>query len=361
VSSSVRSGRLAAAAALVTAGLLLWSAAPSPAGAAQASGDFFGVTPQAPLAAGDLGKMAGLGLTLRIPVYWSEVESQRGSYDFSSLDRTIGRAAGAGVRVLPFVYGSPDWATPAPSVPPLRGSAVGAWRAFLVQLVDRYGSRGSFWQGRSAPLPIRRWQIWNEPNFKVFWRRRPSPRAYVALLRRSASAVRGADPRAEVVAAGLAPVEGGLFPWEFLRRMYEVRGARQSFDLAALHPYAVSMGALEYELRAVRRVMARAGDGSKPLLVTEIGVASDGAFRNPFDKGRRGQARFLESAFGLMLENRRRWHLAGAYWFTWKDGVAADPYCVFCEFAGLFDRAGRAKPAWRALRRTAARLASGVR
>lgn len=357
MSSSARSGRLAAAALIVG---LLWSAA-APAGAARASGHFFGVTPQAPLAGGDLGKMAGLGLTLRIPVYWSEIESQQGRYDFSSLDRTIGRAAAAGVPVLPFVYGSPGWATSAPAVPPLRVSVADDWRALLVALVDRYGSRGSFWRGRPARLPIRRWQIWNEPNFKVFWRPRPSPRDYVTLLRRSASAVRSADPKAEVVAAGLAPVEGGLFPWEFLRRMYEVRGARQSFDLAALHPYAVSMGALEYELRAVRRVMARAGDDSKPLLVTEIGVASDGAFRNPFDKGRRGQARFLESAYDLMLENRRRWRLAGAYWFTWRDAAAPDPYCVFCEFAGLFDQAGRAKPAWSALRRTAARVPASVR
>jgi hypothetical protein len=34
--------------------------------------------------------------------------------------------------------------------------------------------------------------------------------------------------------------------------------------------------------------------------------------------------------------------------------TAPDPHCVFFEFAGLFDDAGRPKPAWRALRRIAA-------
>ncbi|HEX5526076.1 MAG TPA: hypothetical protein VFX44_02625 [Solirubrobacterales bacterium] len=322
--------------------------------AARLPAGFFGVTPQAPLGAGDLAKMGRLGLTLRIPVYWFQVEPEREKYDFSSLDRTVGEAAAAGVPVLPFVCGSPDWLTGDPAVPPLAGARARAWSVLLRRLVDRYGPHGSFWVGRAERQPIRRWQIWNEPNFKLFWHPRPSPPAYVGLLRRSARVIRRADPAAEVVAAGLAPVEGGLYPWEFLRRMYRVPGAARAFDLAALHPYATSLGALEYELRAVRRVMARADDGSKPLLVTEIGVASAGAFRNPFDKGPRGQARFLAGAYRLMLENRRRWRLAGAYWFTWEDGTTPDSHCVFCEFAGLFDSAGRPKPAWWALRRTVA-------
>jgi hypothetical protein len=42
--------------------------------------------------------------------------------------------------------------------------------------------------------------------------------------------------------------------------------------------------------------------------------------------------------------------------FTWRDGGdGADPHCVFCEFAGLFDAEGAAKPAWRAFRQIAAR------
>lgn len=313
---------------------------------------FFGISPQTEITQGDLKKMAELSLTLRIPFLWSELEQRRGRYDFSSLDRTIGEAADAGVRVLPIVTASPAWMAGDPRVPPLGGSKAAAWSGFLRALVGRYGPRGDFWQGREAARPIRRWQIWNEPNFSVFWRR-PSPRRYVELLRRSAAVIRAADPSAAIVAGGLAPVEGGLRPWEFLRRMYRVVGARKAFDLVALHPYATSASGLEYELRRVRQVMARAGDGNKSLLVTEIGVASGGSFPNPFDKGPRGQARFLRDAYGLMLENRRRWKLGGAYWFTWKDVIDGDPYCVFCPFAGLFDVRGRPKPAWWAFRRMA--------
>jgi len=354
--SSRRRASVARAALALAALLVLVGLAPARAGAAaKPPAGFFGVTPQAPLTASELERMARLGMTLRVPAYWFQLEPERGVYDFSALDPTIRMAAKAGVRVLPFVCGSPAWAAPNASVPPLAGDRARAWTAFLGELVRRYGPRGAFWKGASHKQPIRRWQIWNEPNFKLFWQPKPSPAAYVRFLRRAAAVIRRQDPDAEIVAAGLAPVEGGLYPWTFLRRMYRQPGAAQAFDLAALHPYATSLGALEYELRATRRVMAEAGDGRTRLLVTEVGVASDGRYPNPFDKGRRGQARFLESAYRLMLENRRRWRLAGAYWFTWRDGTSHDQHCVFCEFAGLFDAGGSPKPAWEALKRVVAR------
>ena len=99
--------------------------------------------------------------------------------------------------------------------------------------------------------------------------------------------------------------------------------------------------------------MARAGDAATPLLLTEFGTASSGAFPNPYDKGLAGQAIYLRRAFRLLLRKRARWRIAGADWFAWQDGPSADPHCVFCEFAGLFDFAGRAKPSWHAFRSVA--------
>jgi hypothetical protein len=48
---------------------------------------------------------------------------------------------------------------------------------------------------------------------------------------------------------------------------------------------------------------------------------------------------------------RRRWHLAGAYWYTWRDEAAADRNCSFCQGAGLLRLEGTAKPSWWAYRR----------
>lgn len=319
---------------------------PSAGAAASAPRGFFGIVPQGPLAAADFDRMRGVVGTLRIPIYWPAAEPQRGDLELAATDSIVAAAAAAGVRVLPFVYGTPSWLERDPARPPLSGGERAAWSQFLVTLVHRYGPRGTLWNGTSPRLPIRSWQIWNEPNFLLFWRPRPSPGGYVRLLRASGRAIHGADRGARIVAAGLAPVEGGMLPWVFLKALYSVPGAGRSFDQAAVHPYSATLGGVVYQVREARRVMAEAGDGGKPLLISELGIASDSLLPTSFNKGLRGQAEFLRKAYGLLLGNRGRWHIAGVDWYAWRDMTAADAHCVFCEFAGLFDSTGRAKPAW---------------
>jgi hypothetical protein len=340
-------------------GLLLVSA-PSAVARPTVPRGFFGVVPQGPLASADFERMHGVVGTLRIPVYWPQVEPRAGEFDFAALDAIVSTAAKSGVRVLPFVYGTPDWLAANPARPPLSAAGQSAWRGFLQTLVLRYGSHGELWSSGSPRVPIRQWQIWNEPNFLLFWRPRPSASGYAHLLRVSARTIRAADSSAQVVAAGLAPVEGGMLPWTFLRKLYEVPGVRRSFDLAAVHPYSTTVGGMAYQVRKARQVMAAGGDGAKPLLVSELGVASDSLLPTGFNWGAKGQASFLRRAYGLLLRDRARWHIAGVDWYAWRDMSAADPHCVFCEYAGLFDAGGKAKPAWRALRGVATSPRHGV-
>jgi hypothetical protein len=332
-----------------------------PVGAAQGRvpRGFFGVVPQAPLESADFDQLAGVGLCLRLPVRWYEVEPRQGEYDFSGLDALFAAAAAHRIRILPQLGGSPSWVASDPARAPLGAAGLAAWRGFTREMVSRYGPGGDFWNGREQREPVHAWQIWNEPNFVLFWRPHPSPRGYARLLHAGAQAIRGIDPGARIVAAGLAPIEHSPWPWEFLRRLYQVPGVKRDFDVAALHPYSPSLRGLEYEVRRTRRVMARAGDGAKPLLLTEVGVASGGQVPNPMDRGARGQALYLERTFSRLAAMRHRWRIAGAYWFSWQDAPAADPNCVFCQFAGLFDAHHDPKPAWQALRRTVLSLSAG--
>jgi hypothetical protein len=145
---------------------------------------FFGIVPQRPLSARDLDRMEGVVGTLRIPILWSETEPEPGVRDFRRYDDLLGAAAERGIRVLPIVYGTPSWLASQPARPPLESErARHAWSYFLRLLLARYGTGGSFWDGRERRLPIRSWQIWNEPNFKLFWRPRPHPRGYARLLK----------------------------------------------------------------------------------------------------------------------------------------------------------------------------------
>jgi polysaccharide biosynthesis protein PslG len=339
-------------------GLLLGSAPSAVARPAVPRG-FFGVVPQGPLSARDFKRMHGVVGTLRIPIYWPRIEPRAGELDFSALDATVSAAAASGVRVLPFVYGTPGWLASDPARPPLSAIARSAWGRFLRALVQRYGPGGELWSG-SSQMAIRRWQIWNEPNFLLFWRPRPSPGGYARLLRVSAQALRAADRGAEVVAAGLAPVEGGMLPWKFLRKLYVVPGVGRSFDMAAVHPYSSWLGGVTYQVRKARHVMAAAGDSRKPLLVSELGVASDSPLPTAFDWGSKGQALYLRRAYGSLLRARQKWHIAGVDWYAWQDMSAADPHCVFCEHAGLFDPRGKPKPAWGAFAHVAAAARAGA-
>jgi polysaccharide biosynthesis protein PslG len=336
-------------AALLAAGGATATAAPVGRGAPPPG--FFGVVPQGPLSPRDLNRMQGVVGSIRVPVYWSACESEPGEYDFAALDQLVGAAAEYGIGVLPFVYGTPAWLAADPARPPLDSAAERiAWARFLKVLVRRYGPDGRFWRDRGVRVPIRRWQIWNEPNFVVFWHPRPSPRGYARLLGIAARAVRSKDPGARIVMAGVAPVSAGLWPWDFMRKMYAVPGVGRDFDLAAVHPYAASLEKMDYQVGRIRGVMARFGDAAKPLLVSELGVASDGDMPSAFVMGRVGQAAFLRSAFDLLLAQRRRWHIAGIDWFSWQDAKLPDSHCAFCQGSGLVDVAGDPKPALTAFR-----------
>lgn len=317
----------------------------SSSAAAKAPPGFFGVVPQAMPSKSDVARMAGSVEILRMPIYWFECEPQRGEYDFAQVDREITEAAERGIRVLPFVYGTPSWLG-REAEPPLSGAEGTEWKGFLRVLVARYGPKGSFWKGRPHREPIRRWQIWNEPNFRLFWAPKIEPAGYARLLHASATTIRKADPHAKIVLAGIAPVGYGMKTWVFMRRLLRVPGVLRDFDFAALHPYSATIPELDYQLEKVRAALVAGGAGRKPLIVTEFGVASHGAYPSAFVEGEEGQARFLRDAYGRLLAMRHHWHIAGAYWYTWQDEADADPHCAFCQGAGLLRLNGTAKPAW---------------
>jgi hypothetical protein len=321
------------------------------AGAAKPPPGFFGIVPQAPVSGAGLDRMQGTVETLRLPVFWFECEPRRGEYDFATVDAAVGAAAERGIRVLPFVYGTPKWLEPQHSLAPHGARELRLWKGFLRVLVRRYGPRGSFWQGRAEKLPVRRWQIWNEPNFRLFWAPKIEPAAYARLLHAAATTIRRADPGAKIVLAGIAPVGAGMKTWDFMRRLLRVPGVRRDFDFAAVHPYSATIPELDYQLEKVRAAMVAGEAGRKPLLVTEFGVASQGDYPSAFVVGELGQAEFLRRAYARLLAMRHRWHVAGAYWYTWQDEADADPHCSFCQGAGLLRLNGSAKPAWKAYRR----------
>lgn len=126
------------------------------------------------------------------------------------------------------------------------------------------------------------WQIWNEPNTLGFWKPKPDPAHYVALLQEGYLAAKYADPDAVVLFAGMSSngIEGnddsGLAS-NFIEHAYQA-GARGYFDAMAIHPYMLPDGGIDTlrgKISATRQVMDRFGDQELPLWLTEVGVPSD--------------------------------------------------------------------------------------
>lgn len=335
---------------LVLAGLVLgaWPAAPA---AAAGSGEF-GVVAQDKLAPSEYAELADAGAaTLRIGIVWSSIEPQPGDLDLDYLDSVVSNAADHGIRLLPFVYGAPDWVTGSTDRPPIYSAYERRlWADLLQALVRRYGPGGELWEQEPNYDPITSWQVWNEPNIKPFWDPAPSAPGYARLLRVSARAIHDVDSNAEVVLAGLSPAGRHYVASTYLRDLYRVGRVKPYFDAVALHPYAGDLRGVRKQIEQARRVMRRFGNGDTKIDMTELGWASGGDPRIALVKTEAGQAQMLDRAFDLLSSKRRRWNIGQVYWFAWRDLNQEQDTCGFCRYSGLLTLDGRRKPAWTAFR-----------
>lgn len=356
----------APAGALATVAILLAGmvalAAPDRAGAAAAPREFFGIAPQTHLTPDDLEYMrAGRIGSLRMLVPWAAVQpTPRSGYEWGGFDLIVAAAARRGIRILPFVYGSPSWVAGKETTLPINNARQRrGWAGFLRSAVKRYGPRGDFWRehwrGSADPvpkLPLRDWQVWNEANF-FYFAKPASPARYANLLKLSNRVIKRTDRAAKTVLSGLfaepnAKPPNARHATDFLRRLYRVRGIKRHFDGIALHPYAEDARELRRMVEGLRRVALQNRDPRVRFHLTELGWGSD---NNPnlvsFEQGVGFQIREMRRAYRYLTRNRGRLNLQTAYWFTWKD---IEESCNFCDSTGFFrDAPGlRPKRAWHA-------------
>lgn len=325
---------------------------------------FFGIVPQGTLTDADAAYMKAGGIeTVRWPLPWNGVQpTENGPMNWAVFDPVVEVAARHGLKVLPFVYGTPAWIAPKyTSMPVFSGRAKKAWTRFLEAAVRRYGPGGEFWiehatsvnyqPAISRPLPVHSWQLWNEANF-FYFAYPVSPHNYVKLLKLSSPVIKRADPGAKVILSGLfgeptAHGSKGMPAATFLERIYRTPGIKRYFDGIALHPYAAFASDLEELVEAMHEVTVENHD-RVPMYITEMGWGSQNNFQHDaFEQGIRGQVKQLRASYGYLLENRNRLDLKQVYWFSWKDQRGS---CDFCDSVGFF-REGphfRPKPAWHA-------------
>jgi hypothetical protein len=275
--------------------------------------------------------------------------------DFTSTDRIVAVAAANGMTVLPTVIYTPTWdAGVSVSNDLITPRSDGPYGDFLTTLVDRYGPSGTFWREnpRLRRRPIRMWEVWNEPWLSFYWPIQPFEQSYVALLRTAHAAIKRADPRAQLVLAGMPNAS-----WSVLRSIYWVHGARQLFDVVDVHVYTKYPAGEIQILRLDRSVMDQQGDGRKPMIVGETGWTSSlHQTQHVFDWDLTpaGQARSVRRLLPLLAGDRLRLRLIGLYWYTWMgdEYPGASPW-NFSGLVALHNGQVSAKPALHAFGQTA--------
>ena len=337
--------------------------AAAPAGAAVPR-EWFGVMADGPLLRDErvsldsemaVMRETGVG-SIRVAFYWSDIERVQGQPDWSETDRIMAAASRAGLRVLPTVVRTPDWAATRPRTEGTPPRDVADYASFIRLVVGRYGNGGAFWTERPdvPAFPPRMWMLWNEPDIGRYWSVKPWVPTYLKLLRAGRTALRATDPRAKVVLAGLTNRS-----WEELRAIYRA-GGRKLFDVAAIHPFSRRPANVLKIVTIARRAMIRGGDRRKALLLTEV-TWSSGKGRSRANYGwetsEEGQAQRIRQALPLLARNRRRLGIAGLYWFTWLSPPLGSIQSF--DYAGLRrmeDGVPTAKPAQAAYRSVARSL-----
>ena len=271
-------------------------------------------------------------------------------FDFQVTDMVVSAAARHRVSVLPTVLYAPAWdaVTNPDGVDYPRQP--GPYAAYVTALIGRYGPHGSFWrQNPSIPkVPIRMWQIWNEPNLSYYWKQ-PFAAGYVSLLRAAHTAIKRADPGAKVVLGALTNLA-----WKSVGQIYRIRGARGLFDIAAVNGFTLEPANVILYMRFMRNAMNRFGDHLKPLLATEISWPSAKG-RTPqrydFDTTEAGQASRLAALLPLIGADRVSLGLIGFYYYTWMgEEDTGNPAFDFAGLLGIHQGKVTVKPALGAFR-----------
>ena len=281
---------------------------------------------------------AGVGV-FRQTFQWSDIEPKPGEYHWEMHDNLVASAARNGIQVLPIIFNVPKGQGAAPkkhvkitattTMPPKDPEA---FAAFAKVLVGRYGPGGSFWKAHPdvKPLPIRSWQVWNEPNLKAYWGGRPNQREYLTLLKATGRAIHSADPGAEIVTGGIPDSKLGSPLADYVPLLAKA-GAKGAFDTLAIHPYARTVdGAIAGIVRA-REILDRAGFTNVGLWVTEIGWATGGP-HSAFTVGPKTQGSYVAEMLSRSAALAERVKLRGVAYYAWRD---VKPYPGGKDFWGL--------------------------
>jgi len=263
------------------------------------------------------------------------IEPQPNVYDWRFHDNTVNALVGRGINIIGILGGpTPAWANPAGSGEGFYPPDSQLFAQFASTVVARYKDR------------VHHWEVWNEPDNERYWKPAPDPVVYGNLLKAIYPAIKGADPSAQVLVAGLVSPEPAV---SFLSAI-AANGGWNSFDILSIHPYTDPKGPEEGQIGAagIGQVKALADRlGAKPIWATEFGWATDVGGRGGIAFDEETQANYLVRGSVLL----RATGIDHILWYNLKDSASNERYGLLRVGGGSTDYGqSQWKPAFVAFR-----------
>lgn len=234
---------------------------------------------------------------------WTDLEPERGRFDFTHLDAHLAAAEQHGVTdVVLVLAGTPSWAardpqaqgagwlTPGSASPPRR---LADWRRYVDAVVEHYRGR------------VNSYQIGNEPNTSIFWQ--GTRRDLRRLVSTAATEIHRLDPSAKVIAPGPLVVDpADAVPaalwWKALRGTGVDALALQWYPRRGTDPTE-----LIDVVSAMRHVVAKTDLADLPIWLTEVN------HQRPTGRGKRTQMSLVRDT----MSAARTSGIARVYWYAW--------------------------------------------
>ncbi|WP_155010349.1 cellulase family glycosylhydrolase [Priestia megaterium] len=168
----------------------------------------------------DLIKDAGFRL-VRKDVNWSELEKEKGIFDFrqGGYDQLTASLIDNGIQPYYILDYSNKLYEDNQSITTKQGED--AYIRYVSEVVSRYKNKGIIWE------------IWNEPN-GGFWYPKPNIQEYSSLVKRASKAIKKNDPSGIVVAPALAGITPESLNW--LEEIFK-KNTLGYIDAVSVHPY----------------------------------------------------------------------------------------------------------------------------
>jgi len=265
----------------------------------------------------DLDMIAAAGFKfIRMDFLWSEIERERGTYDWSAYDELTANLDRRGLRAYYILdYSNPLDEETVVAKDPISGKEhpVQASPQHLesVAAFARWAAAAAkHFQGRHII-----WEIWNEPN-GFFWEPKPDVQQYTALALATAKAVRAADPQATI----FAPATSG-FPWPFLDSFLK-SGVLEFLDGVSVHPYRPPGRSPETAAEDFKKLRALIGTNAPPMRKKSIPIISG---EWGYSSNVKGVSLETQAGFIVRQQLSNLWNgVPVSIWYDWKND-GADP------------------------------------